>query len=101
MLECSGISDTGFVNIARASVREIKSYLSRVLSKIDSRHLGAGGLEEDIRYILLTSDNTSNEDEQTRATHVDERAFSMHTQACDVEYVQQKDLLRQYGDHER
>ena len=81
------------MNMAQTSVLEIKKYLSRSLSKIDPRHLEAGGLEEDIRYILLTSYNTSNEDEQTRATHVDERAFSMHTQACDVEYVQQKDLL--------
>ena len=89
------------MNMTQTSVREIKNYLSRSLSKIDLRHLEAGGLEEDIRYILLTSYNTSNENEQTRPIHEDRRAFSMQTQACDDEYVQQEDLLWQFGDHER
>ena len=63
------------------------------MSKIDPRHLEAGGLEENILYIVLTSYFMSKENEQTKPIHEDGRAFSMQTQACDDVYVQQEDLL--------
>ena len=97
----NSISDTWFINMAQTSYVKIEKYLRESLSKIDPRHLEAGGLEENILDTLLTSNYLSNEDEQTKPIHKDGGAFSMQTQACDDEYVQLEDLLRQYGDHER
>ena len=88
LLEESSICDTGLINIGQASQLKIEKYLRESLSKIDSRHLVADGLAQNILHTLLTSYYMSKEDEQTTPTHVDERAFGLQTQACDRAYVQ-------------